>query len=211
MFLLVGCTPSLSKKHVLVIGDDYAADKSGWVYSFQNIRKGGPLVNLAVAGSTVGFPRPRQRSLNTLNNLVPYLREGFAEMGAIDEVIIQLGTNDCRTVYQARNDERDANFKKLVDEVRSFFVDRGQEVPRIVLLTPPPLADDGRLGSDFENSSSCIQELSDTLQRLADREGICFVDLRRVAELTTYQNEAGIGYQARGAELMARAVLKYCF
>jgi hypothetical protein len=211
IFLLVGCTPGVSKLHILVIGDDYAADKSGWVYYFQQLRSGGPIVNLAVKGSTIGFPSPKRPELNTLNNLVPYLRKGFAEMGAIDEVIIQLGTNDCRTNYQALNVERDVNLREVIDGIAAFFVERGQEVPRILLVSPPPLADNDQQGDAFENSGSCIAELSNSLRRLADREGLCYVDLGRVKELGSYQNKNGITYQSRGAELMAKAILDYCF
>jgi len=39
LFLLTTCSPALSKRNILVIGDSNGAGK-GWVYQFQELRGG---------------------------------------------------------------------------------------------------------------------------------------------------------------------------
>lgn len=216
--LLGGCTIPLSKKTILVIGDDHAAGANGWVFHFQQLRKGGPMVNAAVAGATTAFPSPSQPSLNTLDQLIPYLRRGFAEMGSIDEIIIQLGTNDCQERYQSGDVERSVKFRELIANTKNFFQERGQSVPKIVLLSPPTIADkakgpqlEGATSADFENGHSCVQAIAKDLEMLAAKEGFCYLDLTQNEQLAAYLSEDGVTYQAEGLKLMAQLLKGDCY
>lgn len=208
--LLTGCKLPLNKRKIVVLGDDHAAAKNGWVYYFQRLRSGGPMLNAAVAGATTAFPSPSQPALNTLDQLVPYLRKGFAEMGAIDEVIIQLGTNDCKAQYQAGDVERSVKFRELIGGIKSFFAERGQPAPRIVILSPPVFADEVAI-SDFENSKQCLRELVTDTKQFAQKEGICFVDISENKQLLNHLNPDGVHFSSRGLELMAELLKKGCY
>jgi len=58
-------------------------------------------------------------------------------MGSIDEILISLGTNDCKAEYAERRSEPSEHLATLLTRTKAFFSERGQDVPRIVLLTPP--------------------------------------------------------------------------
>jgi hypothetical protein len=75
LFSLTACSTPLSKKHLLVIGDSNAVGK-GWVDQMQQLRGGGPLVNTALSGNTIGFNYGSDLSMNALENLTSYLRKG---------------------------------------------------------------------------------------------------------------------------------------
>lgn len=208
---LTGCNPPLNKRHVLIIGDDYAVGKGSWVEAFQRLRKGGPLLNTAVTGATTAFPSPLEPALNTSDQLVPNLRRGFAEMGAIDEIIVQLGLNDCQSKYQAGNIEQAVSFRKLIDEIKVFFDARGQDAPRIVLVTPPPLADDGQIVEKFKGGASCIAEITENVRDFAAKEGLCFVDLSKNTQLPSFRASDGYSYSPKGLELMAIDIMQGCY
>lgn len=206
----IGCNPPLSKRNLLIIGDDHAAGNAGWVFHFQQLRKSGPYVNTAVIGATTAFPSPSEPTLNTLDQLIPYLRKGFAEMGAIDEVIIQLGTNDCQTQYQSSDVERSVKFRELIDQVQAFFGERGQPEPRIVLISPPLMANEVA-NEAFKNANPCLKAIATDLALLAQKRGFCYLDLSTNQQLPNYLNEDGVSYQAEGLKLMTTLLKSACY
>ncbi|MEO0734968.1 MAG: SGNH/GDSL hydrolase family protein, partial [Bacteroidota bacterium] len=95
LLVFTACSTPLGKRSFFAIGDSNGA-RQGWVYHLQQARGGGPLVNTALSGNTIGFNYGGDLSKNTLENLTGYLRTAYAELGEIDDILISLGTNDCK-------------------------------------------------------------------------------------------------------------------
>lgn len=209
LFLLTACSAKLSEKNLLVIGDSNG-ERQGWVYQLQQIRGGGPLVNTSLSGNTVGFDYEGDRSKNTLENLSTYLRKGYAEMGGIDEILICLGTNDCKARFADKHDEVEENLSTLIERSKAFFTDRGQAVPRFVILTPPAM-DDTKI-EEFAGGEECIAALSASIRSYAAAEGICVVDLQDNPgrELLDYSQD-GIHFNATGYAAWAEAIVAACY
>lgn len=211
LVVFAGCSAPLGKKHLLVIGDSNAVGK-GWVDQLQQLRRGGPLVNTAISGNTIGFNYGGEMSKNTLENLTSYLRRGYAEMGQIDGVIVALGTNDCKAQFNGQHGNIITNLTTLTKRTQDFFADRGQELPRIVLVSPPPMAGDEVVIDEFSGGAECVAELTPQIKDLADREGFCFVNLldRPGASLLA-NSEDGIHFDLAGDKAIAEAVLRACY
>ena len=209
--LLSTCTQPLRKRNVLVIGDSNGAAPDGWVAQLQNVRGGGPLVNTSLSGNTVGF-NDGGSARNTLENLSPYLRRGYAEMGGIDEIIIGLGTNDCKQKFGDRHDEIITNLETLLTRTAAFFVERGQDMPHIVLLTPPPTGTDADVSAEFRGVKQCTADYTAQLRALADREGYCLVNLQQTpGDAVLQHSRDGIHFDAQGYKLLARRVVNQCY
>ncbi len=209
--LLTTCSLPLNKKRLLVLGDSNG-ERQGWVYHLQQQRGGGPLVNTSLSGNTVGFDYDGSKlKLSTLENLTGYLRKGYAEMGAIDEVLIALGTNDCKVGFAEEHDRIGANLDTLLDRSTAFFRERGQEVPRFVLLSPPPL-DDADVVAQFAGATACVRSVTEAYRRIAARRGLCFVDLQADPGPSVLQySEDGIHFGPAGYEQLAAAVIRQCY
>ncbi|MEL6141112.1 MAG: GDSL-type esterase/lipase family protein [Bacteroidota bacterium] len=206
------CQPALKKRRILVLGDSNGAVQSGWVYQFQQLRGGGPLVNTSVSGNTIGFNGLGDERLNTLSQLVPYLRRGYAEMGAIDDVIIALGTNDCKITYADASAERHVNYRSLLEEIKKFFTDRGQSLPKIILLSPPPIDDAKTEEGEFKGAAACVTELASFISELATSEGYCTTNLiTSLGDQLLKYSEDGIHFDATGYELIARELVESCY
>ncbi|MCP9236411.1 GDSL-type esterase/lipase family protein [Lewinella sp. JB7] len=209
--LLAGCAVPFKKRSLLVIGDSNGAAAQGWVAQLQQIRGGGPLVNTSVSGNTFGFPDDGVER-NTLENLTPYLRRGYAEMGAIDEIIIALGTNDCKEKFADRREEIGRHLQTLLQRTRAFFAERGQEVPRIVLVTPPPAGADDRVSTEFRGVKACTATLSDFLREIAVGEGYCVADLQqKPGDAVLVHSDDGIHFTAQGYRMLARSIVSACY
>jgi len=209
---LLACKQPLNKRNLLVIGDSNDAAERGWVYQLQQLRGGGPLVNTSLSGNTIGFTDNGNVERNTLENLTSYLRNGYAEMGAIDEILIGLGTNDCKQQFSDRHGEIAPNLEEMLTRIKGFFNERGQELPRIVLLTPPPVGTDDRVNDNFQGARQCTADYVDQLKKIASREGYCLVDLQQAPGDAVLQYSGdGIHFDAQGYELLARAVVRSCY
>ena len=209
--LLFACNPPVSKKHILVIGDSNGVGE-GWVFAFQELRGGGPLVNTAIGGNTLGFNGQNTLRRNTIEQLTGYLRKGYAEMGEIDEILIALGTNDCKAEYGDRRVEVTKNLEKVLTRTKAFFEERGQEVPRIVLMTPPAAGGDEVVSAEFQGVKACLADLAEEIRKVATREGYCLVDWQQTpgeAVLTTSRD--GIHFSAPGYQMLGQAVLEACY
>lgn len=205
------CSTPLSKRSVLVIGDSLGAGQ-GWVYHLQEIRGGGPLVNTAIGGNTYGFNGMGEMRRNTLENLTSYLRKGFAEMGQIDEILVALGTNDCKAEYAERRAETREHLETLLTKTRAFFEERGQDVPRIVLITPPVAGENTVVSEEFQGVAACTKELAAHIKTVGAREGLCVVDLQnKPGALVLEYSKDGIHFNATGYSLLAEAILEACF
>ena len=209
--VVAGCGVPLSKKNLLVIGDSNGAGK-GWVYELQRLRGGGPLVNTSLSGNTVGFNYGGgELRTNTLESLTNYLRKGYAEMGGIDEILIGLGTNDCKVEFADERDRILANLDTLLNRTDRFFEERGQEMPRVVILSPPPLNDVGVMPL-FSGATSCTKEVTEAFRALATKRGHCFVDLQaNPGPAVLDYSKDGIHFSQQGYEALAKAVLKACY
>ncbi|MFT5016470.1 MAG: lysophospholipase L1-like esterase [Neolewinella sp.] len=210
-FILTACSPSLSKRNILVIGDSNGAGK-GWVYQLQEVRGGGPLVNTSIGGNTFGFNGMGELRRNTLENLTPYLRKGYAEMGSIDEILISLGTNDCKAEYADRRNEPAEHLATLLTRTRAFFSERGQDVPRIVLITPAAAGENAAVSDEFQGVKACLKDLSDQIRAVAAAEGLCLVDFQQKPgdQLLKFSKD-GIHFDERGYKLLAEAVVSGCY
>jgi len=208
---LFACSTPLNKRHLLVIGDSNGANK-GWVYHLQELRGGGPLVNTSIGGNTIGFDGMGELRRNTLENLTAYLRKGFAEMGQIDEILISLGTNDCKAEYGDQREEVYKHLTTMLKRTKAFFVERGQEVPRIVLITPPVAGQDDAVSDEFQGVAECLKELSKWIRATAKAEEMCLVDFQEKpgTKVLKYSKD-GIHFSAEGYKLLAEAVVDNCF
>lgn len=211
LFTLIACSPALNKRNILVIGDSNGAGK-GWVYQFQELRGGGPLVNTSIGGNTFGFNGMGELRRNTLENLSAYLRKGYAEMGSIDEILISLGTNDCKAEYAERRAEPAQHLTTLLTRTRAFFSERGQKVPRIVLITPPAAGANDAVSDEFQDVKACLKDLADQIRATAAAEGLCLVDFQQKPgdQLLTYSRD-GIHFNEQGYKLLAEAVVERCY
>jgi lysophospholipase L1-like esterase len=208
---MTACTPALKERNILVIGDSNGANQ-GWVYQLQELRGGGPLVNTSIGGNTIGFDGMGEMRRNTLENLTSYLRKGYAEMGDIDEILICLGTNDCKAEYANRRTAPAIHLNTLLTRTREFFDERGQDVPRIVLMTPPVAGTDKVLSEEFQGAGACLVSLSADIRAIARREGLCYVDFQdKPGQAILEFSDDGIHFNPEGYKLLAAEVVKACF
>ena len=92
----------------------------------------------------------------------------------VDVVVLMLGTNDCKTVYDASAEVIGRGVERLLDQIRSSAPDS-----KILLMSPIALGEGGgEAGYDpeFDESSVAVSKrLPDVYRRIAHERGISFL------------------------------------
>ena len=69
------------------------------------------IVNLSESGRTIGFDNNGRERLNALKNIDSYLDKAQVEKKRYDYIIVCLGTNDSKKMFDSRQEEVSENLK----------------------------------------------------------------------------------------------------
>lgn len=179
VFLLMSCHQSYMDKplNIVIIGDSNGASETGWVYQLDKLRnKGDILINHSIGGNTIGFDNLGRDTLNTLKNINGYIRIAEDSVRMIDKVLICLGTNDCKAVFDTLQSLVPVNLEKLIQAVRDYPY-AAETIPEIVLITPPPIAEDSVLLPKYKGGKERLKNLLPGYRMIADKYDCRYADI----------------------------------
>lgn len=122
-------------------------------------------------GRTCGFDDPKVPGRNGLALLDCAIQTNKP----LDLVVVMLGSNDCKTCYQADGSEITRRMGKLIRRIKLFGM-FGEGEMKILLMAPVPL-DERCVGEEFGlRSVEVSRTLAEQYQALAEKDGILFGD-----------------------------------
>ncbi|HEX5167680.1 MAG TPA: GDSL-type esterase/lipase family protein [Cyclobacteriaceae bacterium] len=176
-FVLLSLFSFSQQSHfILAIGDSHGAEEMGWVNQLRKLRPTDSIMNVAVSGNTIGFDNLGKESLNELSNINDHLSEANKVGKRIDYIILLLGTNDCKAIFDSLQHEVAQNLDKLIRMVRMFRYQQ-QEPPVIILATPPPIDVDEKLEPKYFGSLNRLKKLLPIYQSTAKKYNCSFVNV----------------------------------
>lgn len=171
------------KLNILAIGDSNGAAASGWPAQLSKLLPFSTIINKSISGNTIGFDNLGQEKLNTLKNAERYLDESFAALppeNHLSMVIIGLGTNDAKKIFENQQSEVPKNVGRLITKIREWAADHQQNCPKICLLSPPPIDEEKADKDKYGGSERRINRISAEFRRLAKLHQIDFLDIHSV-------------------------------
>ncbi len=161
----------------------------------------------AIAGNTLGFNNNNQDTLNTLRNIESYIERGKAQLGKIDKILILLGSNDCKAVYAGKTAESISNLNALIHKIKAGFP---TNQPTILLISPPPAADDSLLTDKYKGMSKKLKKLIPKMQKVAQKNDIPFLNIFQplYSDRNTLTSD-GVHYKKEGYQLMAQKINEF--
>jgi len=204
-FFLLTCTVVTQAENFLVLGDSHGAMDIGWVNKLKKLRPNDHFCNLSISGNTIGFKNNDRDTLNTLRNIKSYLRCGNNQLGKIDVILILLGTNDCKAIFDGKTNESISNLDSLIDEIRTEFPRNGQT--HILLVSPPPAAADSVLTEKYKGMNGRLKLLVPRMQKTAEEKDILFLNIFKF--LYPYRNKLtsdGVHYTEKGYQEIAKQI-----
>jgi lysophospholipase L1-like esterase len=174
--LLTACNTKTEKQTIVVLGDSNGAHEHGWVYHLQQRMRPDTLLNFSISGNTIGYDNLGRTKLNTLKNVTHVLSSADSSMKNIDEVLILLGTNDCKAVFQDSMGKTVENLETLINKINTFNYSN-HKVPKIVIISPPPYGTKSETIEKYIGGDSCVVELIPQFKEVAAKYQIDFIDI----------------------------------
>lgn len=193
-------------RRILTIGDSNGAAIDGWVNQLRKIRFDDFIYNASVSGNTIGFDNLGTSRLNTLKNIDSYLKNAEDELNGMDDIVLMLGTNDCKAVFQDSLKSVPKHLKTLLRMIKtSGYYQKNQ--PRIYVVSPPPFGKDEIMAAKYHGGADRMAWLQPKLKQTAIKHGCIFVDVySKLEPLWSYYAPEGI-HPAEEAQIIAASVI----
>jgi lysophospholipase L1-like esterase len=171
--------PTQKKINILTIGDSNGALAYGWPVQMKNLLPDATIVNKSISGNTIGFDNLDQVKLNTLKNIDQYMEDAFKELGTdkkFDFIVMDLGTNDTKKVFENRQKEVADNMDLLIHKIKDYLTAHNMTLPKICICTPSPMDEDKADKVKYGGGDGRIQANNIEFKRIAKENKIDFLD-----------------------------------
>lgn len=193
----------IPSRNLLAIGDSNGAAAHGWVNQLRDLCFSDLITNTAVSGNTIGFDNLEREQLNTLRNIDAYIERAVEEMGRIDAIVINLGTNDCKAVFKEQLSEVPRNLDRLLTAIKgnTHFSDK---FPRVYVVSPPPYGPEEKLIEKYRGAGERLARLVPELEKITRRHGFVFINTyQKLLPVIDYLSVDGVHLTVEGQKLTA--------
>lgn len=121
----------------------------------------------------------------------------------IDAVVLTLGTNDLKYRFSVNTFDIALSVEKLVHVIRASGCGPMGNAPQVLVVAPPKIREVGCLAPIFAGGEAKSQTLGAEIGAMAARNGLPFVDLDQVIEVSPVD---GIHYEAEANPKIAAAI-----
>ncbi|MCG8374324.1 MAG: GDSL-type esterase/lipase family protein [Balneolales bacterium] len=198
-----------SQEHhkILAIGDSNGASENGWVIQLSKMRPNDTIINVSVPGNTIGFDNLNQERLNTLKNVDKYVNDAFEQVETISTVLILLGTNDSKAVFDGKEWEVVQNLKLLVANLRVHISEKQVNEPIVVVVSPPPYGPDEILAEKYLGGNERVKFLAKEFDALSKQRLFKYVNIYEALEtdFMKYSHD-GVHLDSTGQKIIAEKI-----
>lgn len=194
----------LKPKTVLNIGDSNSSFKYSWPQLLEKQSLRLRVHNYGIPGNTVGFDNLDQKRLNMLANIDSLLAQVGKEVVTLDYVIVSIGSNDCKAIFDKKQNEAKKNFDKLIQKLETAPLTKNT---KIVVLSIPP-ADMTKVSEKYYGMDARILSLNDYYRKkIANKKNITFLDTYSLLlpNISTY-TEDGVHLDEKAQQLVAQKI-----
>lgn len=194
----------LISKTVLNLGDSNSSFEYSWpqLLAKQSLRL--KVQNYGIPGNTVGFDNLGQKRLNTLANIDSLLVQVAKKITTLDYVIVNLGTNDCKAIFDNQQNEAKKNFDKLIKKLETSALTKKSKI--IVLSIPP--ADMTKVSEKYYGMDRRITDLNEYYKKqVVSKKNIFFLDIYSLLQpdIASY-TEDGVHLNETAQQLIVNTV-----
>lgn len=206
LLLLTSCGDKRSER-ILILGDSNGAAADGWAVQLQKLAPNYTYCNLSIAGNTIGFDNLGREKLNTLKKLPNYLEQARQQMGGIDYVLVWLGTNDCKAVFDSLQSQVPTNLDTLLTNIEQ---QTGLNGNKLLLISPTPYAADSLLKDKYWGGNARLQRLVPQFEEIAIKHQCGFLNLYDSLYADFPQlNRDGLHLNTKGATRAAEIISNF--
>ena len=140
---------------------------------------------------------------------IDYIKGILCTHRPVDYLVIMLGTNDMKTVFNASAEEISAGLNEIVQRSEKVMDLKQGYVPKILIVSPPEISPDilsGPFAGSFNEAAvEKSRHLSEYYKKVADKHGCGFVDAKLHIRPSA---EDGLHLDAQGHKGLAALIAK---
>jgi lysophospholipase L1-like esterase len=160
---------------IFALGDSNGALNYGWINQLKKLRPNDTIYKISISGNTIGFNNGGDPKLNSLANINSYMEKAYDKLDKIDEILIMIGTNDCKAVFKDTLSVVPENMRKLIRGIKENARNH-QDNPTIFIISPPPFGPDEMLTDKYKGGLEHITWLNGQLQKISNEENVEFIN-----------------------------------
>lgn len=196
----------LNGSKILVIGDSNGAHANGWVNQLKKLSFDDFIYNTSSSGNTIGFDNNGKKEKNTLRCVNGYLEAASASLSGLDKIVIMLGTNDCKAIFNDSLLIVPQNMRKLIRKIKAHKIFIACQ-PEIIIISPPPCAGDDKMLPKYHGSSKDIAWLIPQFKEIAEDEACIYIDTYSILLPQWDQlSKDGIHLTSEGQQKLAKLI-----
>lgn len=194
------------KYNILTIGDSNGQNKGGWVDQLKKMMPESTIVNFSERGRTIGFDNKTEK-LNGLKNIDSYLEQAKAKKTRYDYIIVCLGTNDVKAMFDNRQEEVAKNLEELLGRIKKHSLYKASKTG-LIYVTPPPLREEG-IHPKYKGGNERLARLVPKLKAVASKKGFKVVDIYEpLLGVLDYYATDGVHMTGAGQEIVASRIIE---
>lgn len=183
---------------------DRFPDSVRWTCLLQGLLGDGyKVIEEGLNGRTTVFDDPN----DDWKNGIDYIKGILCTHRPVDYLVIMLGTNDMKTVYNASLDDIAAGLNEIVQRAEKVMDLKQGFVPKILIVSPPEITEDiltGPFQGSFDQKAiDKSKRLAEYYKRVADKHGCGFLDAKQYIKPSV---EDGLHLDPAGHKGLAEAV-----
>ncbi|MDZ7721796.1 MAG: GDSL-type esterase/lipase family protein [candidate division KSB1 bacterium] len=195
-------------RRILAVGDSNGKAETGWVNQLKKMRYNDFIYNTSISGNTIGFDNLGDQKLNTLRNINTYIEDAYEQLDGLDAILIMLGTNDCKAVFDERLHKVPEYMETLINCIKQHPLYKVSN-PDIYLISPPPQGKDKIMREKYHGGAERIAWLYPRFKKIAEKTHCPFIDVySRLRPVWDYYAADGIHPQTEAQRLIARIINK---
>ena len=162
--------------NILTLGDSNGALNYGWLQQLKNETPYTNIINISRSGKTIGFDNNNDTTLNQLKTLSYDLTKANQQIRSLrfDFIVIGLGTNDAKALFDKHQKEVPANLELLINRIKnSKYLSINSA--KIVIISPTPYGKEPQLQQKYSGGLKQVEKMNQTLKKIASINNCLFI------------------------------------
>lgn len=172
----VGKTDIYKTLRIVGIGDSNGANENGWISQLRQSLPWASVLNFCKPGRTIGFDNNGDTTLNALKLIKEQLKTAAENFdNKIDWMVLALGTNDAKNIFNGREEEVIQNFTRMTSELIDFK-NRIQPGCRLLFVLPPPVSTAANMEGKYAGAEQRLMLFNKKFREIGEKAGAVVLD-----------------------------------
>lgn len=163
--------------NIFTLGDSNGSFPESWPKQLQWAMPDAQVFNISRSGRTIGFVNNGDSTLNSLAVINENMEKAarFTHDRPFDFIVLELGTNDAKAVFAARQQEVAGNLEKLIQQIKNSQYPVIRKA-KIIVIAPPPFGSMTEVTEKYKGGNKRVAAMSEAFAKVAKRNGCFFVN-----------------------------------